>query len=65
MSKLRRREHGEGGIDQRGPNTFRLRYRVDGKRFSVTFKGRAKRPKLSFASCCDPATPVSTLRRTG
>lgn len=39
MSASRRREHGEGSIDQRGPDAFRLRYRVRGERFTVTFKG--------------------------
>lgn len=34
-----RRGHKEGGIDKRGPDTFRLRYRVDGKRYAVTFHG--------------------------
>jgi integrase len=37
MSK--RRAHGDGGIDQRGENVFRLRYRVVGKRFTKTFHG--------------------------
>jgi integrase len=34
-----RRSHGDGGIDQRGENTFRLRYRVNGKRFAKTIRG--------------------------
>ncbi len=34
-----KRGHGEGGIDQRSENVFRLRYRVNGKRHAVTFKG--------------------------
>jgi integrase len=34
-----RRSHGDGAIDERGPDTYRLRYRVDGKRFTKTFKG--------------------------
>jgi integrase len=37
MSK--RRGHGDGGIDPRGPDTWRLRYRINGKRFTVTFHG--------------------------
>jgi integrase len=36
-----RRSHGDGGIDQRGENVYRLRYRVDGKRFTKTFHGNA------------------------
>jgi integrase len=34
-----RRSHGDGGIDERGENTFRLRYRANGKRFAKTFHG--------------------------
>jgi integrase len=30
---------GNGAIDPRGEDTWRLRYRVDGRRYSVTFKG--------------------------
>jgi integrase len=37
MSK--RRDRGDGGIDKRGENIWRLRYRIKGQRFSVTFKG--------------------------
>jgi integrase len=37
MSK--RRSHGDGGIDQRGENSFRLRYRLNGKRYSQAFRG--------------------------
>jgi integrase len=37
MSK--RRSHGDGGIDPRGPDTWHLRYRINGKRFTVTFHG--------------------------
>jgi integrase len=37
MSK--RRGHGEGSIDQRGEDQWRIRYRVDHKRYSVTFHG--------------------------
>jgi integrase len=37
MSK--KRSHGDGGIDQRGENSFGLRYRINGKRYSVAFHG--------------------------
>jgi hypothetical protein len=33
----KRRSYGDGGIDQRGENTFRLRYRIGKQRYSVTF----------------------------
>lgn len=36
---MSKRSHGDGGIDTRGENVHRLRYRVDGKRFSKTFHG--------------------------
>jgi len=34
-----KRGHGDGGIDARGEGVFRLRYWVDGKRYSQTFHG--------------------------
>lgn len=34
-----KRPHGDGGIDRRGDDVYRLRYRVKGKRFSKTFRG--------------------------
>ena len=36
---MKRRGHGDGSILERGADTFRLRYCVDGKRFSKTFHG--------------------------
>lgn len=36
---MTKRSHGDGGIDERGENAYRLRYRVDGKRFTKTFHG--------------------------
>jgi len=34
-----KRSHGDGGIDARGENAWRLRYRLNGKRFSKTIRG--------------------------
>src|SRR5215472_6110691 len=34
-----RRGHGDGGIDERGPGRWRLRWRVDGKRYAKAFQG--------------------------
>jgi integrase len=34
-----RRSHGDGSIDARGPGRYRLRWRVDGKRFTKSFRG--------------------------
>src|SRR5262245_20068330 len=36
---MTKRSHGDGGIDARGPNTWRLRYRINGKRYTATFHG--------------------------
>jgi integrase len=36
---VKRRSHGDGGIDRRGDNSWRLRYRVNGKRYSKAFHG--------------------------
>jgi integrase len=34
-----KRSHGDGGIDRRGENSWRLRYRVNGRRFTKAFHG--------------------------
>ena len=36
---MTRRSHGEGSIDARGVDVWRLRYRIDGKRFALTVRG--------------------------
>jgi len=33
------RDHGDGGIDERGKDRWRLRYRIGGKRYTKTFRG--------------------------
>jgi hypothetical protein len=35
----KRRGFRDGGIDQRGEDSWRLRYRVNGQRFTKTFRG--------------------------
>jgi integrase len=47
--------HGDGGIDTRGENNHRLRYRVGGKRFTKTFHG----------SLSDARKELRRLIRTG
>jgi integrase len=37
---MKRRDRGDGGIDQRGENSWRLRYRIKGQRFTKTFHGK-------------------------
>jgi hypothetical protein len=39
---MTKRSYGNGGIDPRGENTFRLRYRIGKQRYAVTFKGTRK-----------------------
>src|SRR5216684_2924860 len=34
-----KRNHGDGGIDERGPDRWRLRWRVGGKRYTKAFHG--------------------------
>jgi integrase len=36
---MARRSYGGGTIDERGENTYRLRYSIDGQRYSKTFSG--------------------------
>lgn len=36
---MSRRDHGDGGIDARGADRWRLRWRVDGRRFTKSFHG--------------------------
>jgi len=36
---MNRRDHGDGGIDERSLGHYRLRWRVDGKRFTKSFQG--------------------------
>jgi integrase len=45
---MSKRNSGDGGIDQRGPDVWRLRYRDDGKRFTVTFHGTKAEARQSF-----------------
>ena len=42
MSETRKgkRAHGDGSIDQRGVDVYRLRYRIEGRRFTKTFRGK-------------------------
>jgi integrase len=43
-----KRSYGDGGIDQRGENSFRLRYRIGEQRYSVTFQGTPKEAKTKL-----------------
>src|SRR6516162_9676062 len=39
MTSPGKRGHGDGGIDARGDNTWRLRYRINGRRYTKTVEG--------------------------
>jgi integrase len=45
----KRRAHGDGGIDQRGENSWRLRYREGGKRYTKTFHGTESEARKELA----------------
>jgi integrase len=45
---MSKRSYGDGGISQRGENSFRLRYRVKGKRYEITFKGTLAEAKTEL-----------------
>jgi integrase len=62
-----RRGHNEGAIDQRGGNAFRLRYRVNGKRFSKTFRGtltEARRELRRLLKAADDGAHVTPQKTT-
>ena len=62
-----RRGHGDGGIDRRGENSFRLRYRVRGERHTVTFHGslsEARAELRRLLNTADTGTHVAPTRTT-
>jgi len=62
-----RRDHGDGGIDQRGVDRWRLRYRVDGKRYTKTVKGSisdAKRELRALLKAADDGQHVPANKAT-
>ena len=63
----KRRSHGDGGIDQRGENSFRLRYRINGQRHSVSFTGtpaEAKKKLRELLRSGDDGSHVDPSRMT-
>lgn len=64
---MARRGYGDGGIDQRGPDRWRLRYRVDGRRYTKTIKGSvgdAKRELRSLLKSADDGQHVPPGKMT-
>lgn len=65
MSK--RRGAGDGTIDQRGENSWRLRYRIKGQRFSMTFHGsltEARKELRRLLKSGDDGTHVAPEKMT-
>lgn len=65
MSK--KRGHGEGGIDDRGENVFRLRWRANGKRHTKTFHGtkvEARKEMRALTSKVDTGEHVDPSKIT-
>jgi len=58
-----KRDHGDGGIDERSPGHYRLRWRVDGKRFSKTFRGSVGEARKELRRGClrAPMTASTSL----
>jgi integrase len=64
---MTRRSYGDGSIDQRGGNTFRLRYRIGKQRYAVTFYGtfaEAKKKLRDLLKQGDDGTHVEPSRMT-
>jgi integrase len=64
---MKRRGHGDGGIDQRGENRWRLRWRVDGKRYSKSFEGTRKEAQAELRrllKTADDGTHVAPDKQT-
>jgi integrase len=62
-----RRDPGDGGIDARGPDRWRLRYRVGGKRYTLAFHGtitEAKRELRRVLKSADDGMHVAPERTT-
>jgi integrase len=64
---MTKRSYGNGSIDQRGENAFRLRYRVGKQRYAVTFRGTRKEANAKLRellSSGDDGTHVEPTRMT-
>ena len=66
-TSIARRPHGDGGIDRRGENIYRLRYRVGGKRYNKTFHGtltEARRELRRLLKSADDGGHVAPAKKT-
>jgi len=63
---MTKRSHGDGGIDRRGENVYRLRPRANGKRTSVTFHGtltEARKEMRRLQKAVDDGTHVDPSKK--
>jgi integrase len=63
----KRRAHGDGGIDPRGENIYRLRYRVNRKRFTKTFhgsRGEARKELRRLVKSADDGAHIAPSKIT-
>jgi hypothetical protein len=51
---IRKRSHGDGGIDQGGADPWRVRYRIGGRRFTQIVHGTSVRPQLGAEGRASP-----------
>jgi integrase len=64
---MTKRSHGDGGIDTRGENVHRLRYRANGRRFTKTFRGtltEARKELRALVRSGDTGEHVDPTRMT-
>jgi integrase len=64
---MTKRSHGDGAIDTRGENVHRLRYRIDGKRFTKTVKGtltEARKELRALQRAGDTGEHVDPTKKT-
>src|SRR6516165_8671097 len=62
-----KRGHGDGGIDARGENTWRLRYRINGRRYTKTVQGtkaQAQKALRDLLHAADTGTHVEPAEIT-
>src|SRR6266404_3629669 len=64
---MAKRSHGDGGIDTRGENVHRLRYRHDGRRFTKTFRGtlgEARKELRALVTSGDTGEHIDPTKKT-
>ena len=60
-----KRGHGDGGIDARGENTWRVRYRINGQRFTKTVRGTKAQAQKALRDLLHAADTGAHVPRIG